>query len=264
LTEQSTLVRRFTKVAKRVLRTVGFDVYRRRLDFHYAPDFYGRSFVQRHDIRHTPLFHDLAERTIAEGRSCLYYDRLFVLFQTLLNVRRYAPNGVRIIEIGVFKGGTSAFLASTAVALKMHDTQVLSFDTFEGHDSVDVDRTRDPTHKPGDFRETSFESVRAFLQSYSNVTVYQGRFEDRCGVLGEHPIGLVHLDVDLYGPTLHALEFGSSRMVVGGAFVVDDYEVKSCPGVRAAIDDFLVRHPSYFAIHPMTEQCVLVKLGRET
>lgn len=168
---------------------------------------------------------------------------------------------MRIVEIGVFKGGTSAFLASTAAALGMPDVEVHSFDTFDGHDGVDVDAVRDPTHKPGDFRDTSFESVRAYLQAYPAVTVHRGRFEDRCSVLGNDPIGFVHLDVDLYAPTLHALEFGDSRMSVGGAFVVDDYEVKSCPGVRSAVDEFLARHPSYFAIHPMTEQCVLVKLG---
>lgn len=253
--------RRIAKLAKRVLAAAGIDVFRRRSDFHYAPDFYGHSFVQRHDIRDTPLFRDLAERTISEGRSCLYYDRLFVLFQALSNLRRYAPTNARIVEIGVFKGGTSAFLARATAALDMFDATVHSFDTFEGHDRIDVDEVRDHTHKPGDFRETSFESVRAFLQTYSNVTVYQGRFEDRCTLLGEQPIGLVHLDVDLYAPTLHALEFGDSRMVAGGAFVVDDYEVKSCPGVKSAVDDFLARHPGYYAIHPMTEQCVLVKLG---
>ncbi len=240
-------------------------MFQHRDDYHYAPDYYGRSYVQRNDIRDAPLFGVLARASIADGRSCLYYDRLFVLYQTLANLRRYlVPGGpCRIIEIGVYRGGTSAFLASTAAALGMRDAEVHSFDTFEGHDGVDVDVERDPTHKAGDFRNTSFESVRAFLQPHANVHVYQGRFEDRCSVLGDGPLHLVHLDVDLYAPTLHALEFASSRMATGGAFVVDDYEVKSCPGVKSAIDEFLAGHPAYFAIHPMTEQCVLVKLAAD-
>lgn len=251
-----------SQIVKDVLKRRGFEVFRHRPHFHYTLDYYGRSFAQRADIRDTPIFGDLAARVIRDGHSCLYFDRLYVLFQAVQNLRRYAGVGsqVRIVEVGVFRGGTSAYLAELTAALGI-TAEIHSFDTFEGHDERDVDTTRDPVHKPGDFRDTSFESVGALLRPYANVRLYKGRFEDRCDALGNKPIHLMHLDVDLYAPTLHALRIADRQMIAGGTCIVDDYGVLSCPGVNSAVDDFLRDHPRYFAMHPLTEQCVLVKLG---
>src|SRR5690242_16550719 len=96
----------------------GVVVRRQREGFHYAPDYYGRSFAQRVDIRRIPVFGELATRTIEEGRSCLYYDRLYVLYEALTDLKRYGgtTRPFRIVEIGVYKGGTSAYLASAARA----------------------------------------------------------------------------------------------------------------------------------------------------
>ncbi len=258
------LGRAATKLLKAAIERQGFDVNRRRSDFHYAPDYYGRSFAQRADIRRTPVFGELASTTISEGRSCLYYDRLYVLYETLVNLARYASSTrpFRIVEVGVYKGGTSSYLASVAAALGIVGAELHSFDTFEGHADVDVNQTIDPVHKPGDFHDTSFEAVSEYLKAHANIKLYKGRFEDRCAALGDSPICMMHLDVDLYGPTLHALNFLDHRLVEGGVCIVDDYEVTSCPGVKAAVEEFLSTHPHYFAIHPMTEQCVLVKQSR--
>lgn len=256
---------RFGRKAARLARTViqrqGYELFRRRPDFHYTRDYYGRSFEQRTDIRETPVFNELAARVIADGRSCLYYDRLFVIYEALLNLRRYAATvrPFRIVEVGVYRGGTSAYLAATAAALELGDAEIHSFDTFEGHSEQDVNAAQDPIHKPGDFHDTSFDAVAAFLAPHANVTLYKGRFEDRCAALQDAPIAMMHLDVDLYGPTLHALEFADQRMIAGGVCIIDDYEVNSCPGVKTAIHEFLASHPHYFAMQPMTEQCVLVK-----
>lgn len=249
------------KLLKSAFRRGGIEVRRYRDGFHWAPDYYGRSFAFRTDIRETPIFGELARQVVAENRSCLYYDRLYVLFQAMCNLRRYAANNasVRIVEVGVFRGGTSAYLAQLAIALDLPFAQIHSFDTFEGHAEADVDRAIDSVHRPGDFSDTSYEAVVEYLRRYPNVTVHKGRFEDRCDVLGNEPLSLLHLDVDLYAPTLHALEFADKRLITGGMCIVDDYETRSCPGVKRAIDEFLASHPQYFALHPLTEQCMLVK-----
>ena len=255
------VARAASKFLKDALQRQGLDVRRRRSNFHYAPDYYGRSFAQREDIRDTPEFGELAARVISEGRSCLYYDRLYVLFETLVNLRRYAARTrpFRIVEVGVYKGGTSAYLAALASALGIDGAEIHSFDTFEGHAEIDVIRDVDPVHRAGDFHDTSFEAVSDYLRPHANIKVYKGRFEDRCSALGPGPICVMHLDVDLYAPTLHALEFNDRHLIVGGVCIVDDYETKSCPGVKTAVKEFLSKHPNYFAIHPLTEQCVLIK-----
>ena len=253
-----------TKWLRDTLRDKGLEVRRRREHYHYAPDYYGRSFAQRTDIREVPVFGPLAAEVVAEGRSCLYYDRLYVIYEALASLRRYAgaTRPFRIVEVGVYRGGTSAYLARLAAALGLAGAEVHAFDTFEGHAAVDVDTALDPVHRPGHFTDTSYEAVSAYLARYPNVHVHRGRFEDRCDALAGAPICMMHLDVDLHAPTLHALELCDRQMIDGGVCIVDDYETTSCPGVKAAVQEFLRSHPRYFTVHPHTEQCVLVKLGK--
>lgn len=49
---------------------------------------------------------------------------------------------------------------------------------------------------------------------------------------------LVHVDVDLYQPTLDSLEFFFPRLLPGGILVCDDYGSGSYPGARTAMDEY--------------------------
>jgi hypothetical protein len=251
---------RVRRLVKDALRRSGLEVKRARAGFHYAPDYYGQSFARRTDIRGLPGFGELARATIAEGRSCLYYDRLYVLYQVLESLKRHAVRPLRIVEVGVYKGGTTAYLARAAAALELA-VDIHACDTFEGHAAVDIDASFDTIHRAGDFDDTSFDGVARYLTPFRNVALHKGRFADTCSQLPPGPIALMHLDVDLYAPTVHALEFADARMVAGGVVVVDDYEVKNTPGVKSAIEHFLASHSHYVTLHPLTEQCVLVKVG---
>ena len=49
---------------------------------------------------------------------------------------------------------------------------------------------------------------------------------------------LIHIDVDLYEPTLKSLEFFYPRLVEGGIIVCDDYNSKHFSGSKKAWDEF--------------------------
>jgi hypothetical protein len=247
---------------KQAVRSSGFELQRKRDGFHYAPDYYGRSFAMREDIRRTPVFEQLAAEVIRDQRSCLYYDRLYVLFQALDNLRRRATDEpLRVVEVGVYRGGTTAYLARAARALGFARAELHAFDTFEGHAAADIDAAHDTVHTTGLFDDTSFAAVSQYLAQFANVQVHKGRFEDRCELLGDASVSLMHLDVDLYAPTLHALRFASERQAPGSIVIVDDYGTKSCPGVKTAVAEFLADHADYLAFHPLTEQCVLTRVA---
>ena len=53
------------------------------------------------------FFSELASATIREGRSCLHFDRLYTIYQSLLNVRLLP--GV-VVELGVYRGARSSSL----------------------------------------------------------------------------------------------------------------------------------------------------------
>jgi len=48
----------------------------------------------------------------------------------------------------------------------------------------------------------------------------------------------VHIDVDLYQPTLAALEYFYPRLAAGGIIVCDDYGSLSFPGAYKAVEEF--------------------------
>jgi hypothetical protein len=53
----------------------------------------------------------------------------------------------------------------------------------------------------------------------------------------------VHVDVDLYQPTLDSMEFFCPRLNNGGILLCDDYVSSLCPGAIRAIDEFLADQP---------------------
>ena len=250
-------------LVKRTLARFGVTAYRTQDHHHYVPDYYGRSAPKRSDLRTLPVFGELATSARAAGRTLLHYDRLYILFQALENIRRVFPatSPINLAEVGVFRGGTSWFLASAARRLGLDKAHLHSFDTFEGHAAQDIDEKIEVRHRTGDFADTDYEAVQAYLADLPGVTVFKGRFQDRCGEVTDKPFHLVHLDVDLYDVIAFGLRFFATRLAPGGLIVVDDYDVSTCPGVKQAIDEFLAGRDDFFSLHPMTEQCVLVKLS---
>lgn len=48
----------------------------------------------------------------------------------------------------------------------------------------------------------------------------------------------VHLDMNLYAPTLAGLRFFAPRMIDGGVILIHDYYYPHCPGIKRSLDEF--------------------------
>jgi O-methyltransferase len=249
------------KISRSIFRSMGLAIYPWKRDYSYVPAYFGRSAHKHIDIRALPEFGPLADNAIAAGRSLLYYDRLYVIFQALQNLKRSLPKGARlnIAEVGVYRGGTSHFILSTLRRLGFQDAHLYSFDTFEGHMSEDIKAEKDTFQQAHFFSDTAFSEVQDYLKPFDNVSLYKGRFQDRAAEIAELPFGFVHLDVDIYEPTAFALDFFDKRLATGGVIVVDDYGFTTCSGIRQAVDEFIRQKTNYFVLHQLTGQCVLVK-----
>jgi O-methyltransferase len=227
-------------------------------DHHYVLDYYGKSSAKQIDIRTLPEFGPYAATVIQHGTTYLYYDRLFTIYQALGNYKRYGGK-MNFAEVGVYHGGGSYFMALMTKNLGLSGASLYSFDTFEGHSSLDVRPDKDPYHRPKDFADTEYAGVKKYLEEFENVHVIKGRFQDTCSLVENEKFYFVHLDVDIYDPTLFALKFFGQCLEVGGAIVVDDYGFKTCPGVRAAVDEFVNIQPNYFFMELLTGQCILIR-----
>jgi hypothetical protein len=258
-----------TEVFQTLLNKVGLVMFRYNADFQYVQLGKGHRITEEFsphcmfDIRTVQPFGKLAAQTIAERRTFLQYDRLYVIFQGVRNVLRLTSRSeeFRMVEVGVFRGGTSAFLARTARALEIRAFKLYSVDTFEGHDGRDVNTAIDhPVHHAGFLNNTGYEEVCDYLKPFFEVQVLKGRIQDQCDMIGDAPIHFVHIDVDLYEPTVFCLDHFVDLLVNGGVIVVDDYGSETCPGIKKAVERHLQMHPSFIGWHMHTEQFVLQKM----
>jgi predicted O-methyltransferase YrrM len=187
----------------------------------------------------------------------LGYDRLFTLWQAAKNM---APLGLPVVEVGSFRGGSAALLAE---ALRMgagEPRELHVVDTFEGHIDATFSAHDSEEHR-GKFRDTTYDDVRAFLAAYPGVQVHKG---DATAVIASWPerrYALVHLDVDLYRPTLDCLEYFGPRLAAGGVLVMDDYESPTCPGVSVAVQEYIARVPGFQTWRLQAEQMLLIRAG---
>jgi hypothetical protein len=159
-----------------------------------------------------------------------------------------------LAEVGVFRGGSARILC----AVKGKSALYL-FDTFEGMPKVNA--ALDGRWAQGDFRETRFEEVVAYLSAFPEVHIYKGIFPN--SAIGQEPekqsYRFVHLDVDIYESTYQALKFFYPRLVSGGMIVSHDYSALPAPGVRKAFDDFF-QDKKETVIPLWDSQCVVVKI----
>lgn len=95
------------------------------------------------------------------------------------------------------------------------------------------------------------DAVADVLRHCSFVSLYQGWIPEvfkQISDLPRHRYALVHIDVDLYQPTLAALRQFGPQLAEGGIMVIDDYGSSHFPGASQAVDEYVAQHPPRIAI----------------
>ena len=199
-----------------------------------------------------PEFFKIASKVMSEGRTMLKIDRLFTLYK----IFNQAQRNTVALEIGVYKGGTTKFLATLALKknIKIH-----AIDTFEGHKNAIPGE--DGIHRNGlQFMNTSFNSVRDYLKKFDNIEIHSCQIED-FDLSSIDNVSFIHLDTDLKLPTKYALEHLTPKLVRHGVIVIDDYGKLSTPGIKESVQEFLrLNQGMYFSLHLITTQFIIVKL----
>ncbi|MEM4331708.1 MAG: TylF/MycF/NovP-related O-methyltransferase [Candidatus Micrarchaeia archaeon] len=131
-----------------------------------APDYY-KSAYKSIDIKKLPEFAETAKKVIETGKTCLYYDRLYTIYQAILNLSSLKQK-IFAVEIGVYKGGASLFISEMLNKFAKNGWELHSFDTFEGHHQKDISK-EDTIHKPHMFSDTSYEEVKNLLCKYKTT-----------------------------------------------------------------------------------------------
>jgi hypothetical protein len=162
-----------------------------------------------------------------------------------------------IVECGVFKGTSFLTFLKLVEIFCPGDTlkRVVGFDTFHGF--VDLNAKDGPPNvqrgkvvggwNANDFLPTLKKLVDitqkdSMIPRFKRVELVKG---DVCKTVPEYVeknpgfrIALLHLDMDLYEPTLVALKYLYPLVVAGGVVLLDEYAMDGFPGESAAFDEY--------------------------
>jgi len=231
-------------------------------EYHATPRHIGASWDLINDIRAKEEFAPLAKAVVDSADGLLHYDRLYHLYQAIQTVTsRFAGESLVGLEAGVFRGKTSEFLCGVLAKHAPAPAAFFAVDTFEGHSTLDLPDQNEGANHEGLFADTSEEVVRQLLSPFSFASVHKGRIQDVAAALPAKRFHFVHLDMDLHAPTLWALEFFAPRMPAGAVMILDDFDKKTCPGIKQALEEFDAAHPgSFFRWDLQSAQCLLIRL----
>lgn len=165
------------------------------------------------------------------------FGNLHTLVSTdrLCNLIKYsqlcAPLGGYMASFGVYKGGSLEVLAKFNP-----DSDIIGIDSFEGLPAP----SEYDFHAEGDFADVQFNNINGYFKTmHPRVRLFKGFSPWVFTAIEDAQFCFVEIDVDLYQSVKDGLKFFLPRMKKGGVILLDDYKVKSTPGCKIAIDEYM-------------------------
>lgn len=183
------------------------------------------------------VFRELLSSCMVSSRAWGYQHMLVHIYQSLVYIADRQLKG-DVAEFGVYKAGTTVFIARTVKKLGL-DARVFAFDTFTGFPGRRslFDLYSDPHDEFVDFT-----SVENYCRPF-NIELVRGDICETYGRIEEVPLVLSFFDTDNYTPTRAALEMCYERTVPGGILAFDHYQCDSrwlyTLGERMAINEVM-------------------------
>jgi hypothetical protein len=196
--------------------------------------------------------HDLIANLGSFGRR-MHFMKAFAHYEVFKLVADLPGD---IVECGVYKGSSLLAFARFLETFCTGDRtrKVLGFDHFKGlADRSEKDGLNERVGNtaegwnPAGFRDTLFDLVDAFnvdsfVPQRARIELVDGDVRETApAYVAEHAglrIALLHLDLDLYEPTLAALKAFWPRILTGGVVLLDEYAIREWPGESEALEEF--------------------------
>lgn len=212
------------------------------------------------------LYKEGMKRSHCEWSDNFYKQCRFYSLQEMLEwVMKRSLEG-DVAECGCWKGHSSYMIAKILSDNSFKGTFHI-FDSFEEglSDKTPEDKNvrfelskKDIENEKKMFESTEGE-VRDALSGFNFIKLYKGWIPERFSEADRCKFSFVHIDVDLYKPTLDSLAFFFPRLVTGGCIVIDDYGVTSFPGAKKAVDEFIAKNDCFMFYELPTGGCFIIK-----
>ena len=158
-----------------------------------------------------------------------------------------------IVEIGVHAAQSLFTFGHLSSILEPYNytRRIIGFDTFSGFSDIskkDISSNTSEHIKTGGFAYEDLPSIERAIDAFDSnrplghlqkISLIKGKIEDTAApFLEQNPhtlISLLHLDVDLYEPTLHSLNVFLPRMSKGSIIIFDEVNQEGYPGETLAL-----------------------------
>jgi O-methyltransferase len=207
-------------------------------------------------------FYDIGKKI--SGHTLVTPDRLWALWSWVNDTVQSLEGN--IAELGVYKGGTARLLAEAID----NSRKIHIFDTFAGvpaeltdpkidyvsedHPQLNISWVGGEYH--GGEWSASYDEVRKFLEGLKSIVFHRGMVPDTLSEVEDETFCFIYLDMDIYQPTVDALNFFWPRLVSKGVIILDDY--KHLWGITEAITKF-AEEKGVEIIHTAYMQCAIRK-----
>lgn len=188
-------------------------------------------------------------------------DRRFILWSMARSAARLEGSTA---ECGVYNGSSSWLICEEFQGnpgWKHH-----MYDSYEG---LSEPETEDLPEQERTFKwakhdlAVGLERVQRNMEKFGdNVEFHPGWIPTAFPKASDESFAFVHVDVDLYQPTMDSIAWFYDRLVPGGILLCDDYGYESCPGAYRAFNEFVADKPERSVVHLTTGQGYIVKQGR--
>ena len=183
----------------------------------------------------------------------------------LKNVLRIAPlNQANISECGCWKG-LSAYIISSELKKNNFKNKFYIFDSFEGLSEFRKEdkKINFDQNKANNIRKHftgNLELVKKNLSIFNDFLIFhKGWVPTKFKEVDNKNFSFVHIDLDLYQPTLDSLNFFGPRMIKNGIILLDDYGSTHFPGAELATRKFLENSKEFLLLPLSFGSAILTK-----
>ncbi len=193
------------------------------------------------------------------GYTLVESYRVFELW-SLVGEACKLPGKAALLEVGVWRGGTSGVIARKMELCGSTDI-LYAADTFTG---VVKSSDKDAFYNDGEHADTNMDMVKRLLfhdLHLRNVELLQGIFpDDTANMIPEGTkFRFCHIDVDVYKSAEGVLDWIWERLLVGGIVVFDDYGAITCNGITRFVNEHKEKKDRLF-IYNTNGHAILIKL----
>ena len=172
-------------------------------------------------------------------------------------------------EAGCWKGHSSYFLSKLINDVNLKRNKEIKFYIFDSFEGLSEINEKDKNVKKLNQNlikkiKKQFVSNEKFvkdevLKDFEFVEIFKGWIPEKFEKVDNKEFSFVHIDVDLYKPTLQSLEFFFPRLIDGGIIVCDDYNSFGFDGAKKAWDEFFNKNKVKINFSPTVSGSFIIK-----